>query len=219
MVNDLNVAHTNYRMYFFALAGPDSNTFISGTEQVPIRIYAGLTNEYPFYIAPVITVDGRITFLPIGEETALNNLQQLVSRIATSQIRSNRITNVSINNFAVVGTSFSLPEAPHISTNVYRVLVYDIAITEYGILYTGLRTYADNLESRASIESYFAQDLQKQWFNDVLTNIQQRLNWNTLCERAMVELRKEISKHEKVSKEKVQYMQIDDNDNILTYSC
>jgi len=219
MYNNSNLVHSDYKMYIYALSGPSNNVFISTSSQIPIELYTGheeeIINKETNFIAPAITTDGNIVFLPIGKENALRNLQQRVSSIATSQIRANNISEISIGNFAVVGTSFHLSNAPNINCEVYRVLTYKNAIPEFANIYASLKTYCENMEDRSKIQSYFTQDLLKRWINDVISGIKQRLNWNTIVNNAIEEAYKEAGKYEKVNEEKVRFVQIDEDGRIV----
>jgi len=216
--NNFNPVHADHKLYIFALSGPDTTTLISGL--VPIEIYTvheGETiNKDTDFIAPVITTDGNIVFLPIGKENALLGLQTEIRNIATKQLRAENISDVSVGSFAVVGTSFHLPDTPNISCNVYRVLVYQKLLPEFGQIYSYLKTYCEKEDARPKIQSYFTQDLQKKWINNVISGLKQRLNWNALVDEAIKEAYKEADKHEKVNEEKVRWVSIDGEGKLNT---
>ena len=214
-----DLVHSDHKMYVFVLSGPNNTVFIPALSRIPIEIYTvheeEIVNSETNYIAPVITTDGNIVFLPIGKENALRNLQQKISSIATNQIHANKISDTSIGSFAVVGTSFHLPNAPNVSCEVYRVLTYEKPIPEFVHLYASLKTYCENEDARSKIQLYFAQDLQKKWINNVILGIKQRLNWNTIVNSAIEEAYKEADKHEEVSEQKVRFIQIDEDGRMV----
>ena len=214
-----NLVNSDHKMYIFTLSGPNTTMFISALSRIPLQIYTvhqgEIINLETNFIAPVITTDGNIVFLPIGKENALRNLQQKKSSIATSQIHSNNISDISIGSFAVVGTSFHLPNAPNISCEVYRVLTYKKPIPEFINMYASLKTYCEKQELRSKIQFYFAQDLQKKWINNVISGIKQSLKWNTIVNNAIEEAYKEADKHEEVMEQKVTFVQIDEDGKIV----
>ncbi len=213
-----NLVHSDHKMYIFALSGPSNTVSIPALSLIPIEIYTvhqeEIINKQTDFFAPVITTDGNIVFLPVGKEDALRNLQQKISSIATSQIHSNKVSEISIGSFAVVGTSFHLPDTPNIHCEVYRVLTYQKPLPEFERLYTSLKAYCENIEIRPKIQSYFSQDLQKRWINNVISGLKQRLNWNSIVSNAINEAYKEADKHEKVNQEKVRFIQIDEDGRI-----
>ncbi len=216
---DSNLIYSGYKIYIFTLSGPHDTVSIPTSSLIPIEIYTvheeEIINEDTDFIAPVITTDGNIVFLPIGKHNALLNLQQKISSIATSQIHSNNIYEISLGSFAVVGTSFHLPDAPNVHCEVYRVLTYKKPLPEFEHIYVSLKTYCENIEARPEIQSHFSQDLQKNWINNVISGLKQRLNWEEIVSNAIDEAYKEADKHEKVESEKIRFVQIDEDGRLI----
>ena len=215
---DSHLVHSDYKMYIFALSGPSNIVSIPASSLIPIEMHTvhqeEIINEQTDFFAPVITTDGNIVFLPVGKEDTLRHLQQKISSIATSQIHSNRISEISIGSFAVVGTSFHLPDTPNIHCQIYRILTYQKPLPEFEHIYTSLKAYCESIEIRPKIQSYFFQALQKGWINNVISELTQRLNWDSIVSSAINEYHKEADKHEKVNQEKVSFIQIDEDGRI-----
>jgi hypothetical protein len=198
---------TDYNMYILAIDGSAVNAAPSLGVLSSINVYSyyedKVISENTDFIVPTITVDGRITSLRIGKASDIDKLRHEVSLSLTryiEQLYSNNTTNISTGNFAVVGTTFHLPDEPKIHSAIFRTLSFSKPLPELEQIYSSLKSYCEvggtarEQAVRLQIESNYTTDLQKKWINDFITGWKQKLNWTELIDVEIREMRNRSSK-------------------------
>jgi hypothetical protein len=188
----------DYNLYILAIYGSSSDTVVSAGKLPPVDVYS-VYEKKPFntdtnILVPTITTDGRITFLLVGNTVDLNKIRQGIAMSFAKyleQLCASGVKDISLGNFAVVGTALHLPEAPNIKCTIFKTLVFPKRLPELEQVYSALKGYCDvggtvkEASTRLQIQSYFTQELPKKWINDVITGWKQMLNWNDTVDVAI----------------------------------
>lgn len=200
---------TDYNMHILALDDFNANTTTVPIDAAPpVNVYSfretEVVNEDTEFIIPTITTDGRISFLSAGKANDLRKLWQGVSEKFAQkmgQLFSEGISDIHIGNFAVVGVAFHLPDVSDMRFIVFETLVFTKPLPELERIYSSLKMYCEvggtNRERsiRSQIQSYFAQELQKKWINEVIKGWKQRLNWGKIVDAEIKEIKRRKVKH------------------------
>ena len=200
---------TDYNMHILALDDFNVNTTTAPINAAPpVNVYSfretEVVNEDTEFIVPTITTEGRISFLSAGKANDLPKLWQGVSdKFAPKmgQLFSEGISNIHIGNFAVVGVAFHLPDVSDMRFIVFETLVFPKPLPELERIYSSLKIYCEvggtirERPIRSQIQSYFAQELQKKWINEVITGWKQRLNWGKIVDAEIKEIKRGKAKY------------------------
>jgi hypothetical protein len=132
------------------------------------------------FVIPAVTTDGRISFLPAGEDFPA--LQRAVSERMKKQ--APKFTGAG--QVVVVATVAGLETNPENPVFVFEVLTSPSPLPElvaiYGLL-KGLRQVGDERWSKA--QDYLGTDPRKSWINGVIDIWSQRLNWAEYVNRSL----------------------------------
>ena len=174
-----NTGESQHLLRIFALSGPSTNEFIPIGEEPPVSLAGFMLmkgDKVATCLIPTLSREGHVSCVFAGTLDDFNKMKEDVSARFTKRLTEIRSTELSLNNFLVVGFTFAFPEDPLRNYLVYETLVSPTPIQELADIYNRLKSVTCS-EVAQEVEAYFTDSVRKKWLNGVIEGLENMLNW------------------------------------------